>query len=99
MVINSRNTSATIGTDNVMVSEAKNYSERIRLILQNTSTGGQKISVAVNANAVSGVGLVLSPGGSMSWEIQGNVKITQQQVNAVSDGANGTLAIYEEVQQ
>lgn len=101
MAINSRNVSATIGTDPVVVSEAKisGNSERVRLILTNTSTGAQSISLATDADATIGYGLVLSPGGSMAWEKQAGIPIIQSRVSAVSSVAGGTLAIYEEVLQ
>lgn len=100
-MINSINRTATIGTDTTMISEAKinGHSERVRLVVTNTSAGGQVISLAVNADATAGSGLVLSPGGFMTWERQGNVPVQQQRVNAISNLAGGSVAIYEEVLQ
>lgn len=101
MEINSRNSSFNIDTDPVVISERKIISgnaERVRLIITNTSTGGQIISVAVDGDPSAGTGLVLSPGGSMAWEKQ-SVRIQQGRVIAIADGAGGTLAVYEEVAQ
>jgi hypothetical protein len=94
------NYSKTIGTSTVIVSEAKlnDWSERIRLILSNASTGGQVITVSVDADAVAGNGLPLSPGGFISWVRDGSgFPVQQARVTAISSLAGGTLAIYEEV--
>lgn len=100
-MINPINRSEVVGTSTVVVSEAKlnNVSERVRLVITNTSTAGQKISVAVGTDAVSGVGLVLSPGGFVAWEKQGGQPIQQNRVNVVADAVAGSVAIYEEVAQ
>lgn len=99
--VNAKNGALTVGTTPTIVSEAKSsgYSERIRLILTNTSTGGETISIAVDADPVAGAGLVLSPGGSMAWEKQAGTPIQQLRVLALGSGAGATLAIYEEVLQ
>jgi hypothetical protein len=100
-VINALNSSATVGTSSVVVSEQKvtNNAERVRLILTNTSTGGQIISISAGQDPVAGAGLQLSPGGSMGWEKQSSTPIQQLRVFAISSGAGGTLAVYEEVMQ
>lgn len=94
------NNAVTVGVTNVTVSEAKlsGYSERVRLVLTNVSTGGQVISIAVNGEAVVNTGLRLSPGGHASWiKDNSGVPVQQLRVNAVSDVAGGSLAVYEEV--
>ena len=98
-MINSNNGSVSVGTSLVLISESKTVSQRVRLILTNTSTGGQTISLAMDGQAVAGAGLVLSPGGSMGWEVQSNIPVPQGRVTAIGSGAGGTLAIYEEVLQ
>jgi hypothetical protein len=101
MNINSKNTSLTVGTTLVTVSEAKqnDKSQRIRLIAINVSTGGQIISLAADGEAVASSGIVLYPGGSMSWEVQANIPIMQSRVTGIANAAGGTLAVYEEVLQ
>jgi hypothetical protein len=69
------------------------------LALKNTSTGGQKITIAQGLGrvAVSGSGIVLAP--SESWtETHGDAfSVGHEPISAVSDGAGGTLAIYERI--
>lgn len=99
--INSIDKSLTVGTSVVIVSEAKlsGQSARVRLIVANVSTGGQNISLSSDAEAAAGQGIYLAPGGSMGWEIQGNIPIIQSRVTAIADAAGGSLAIHEEVLQ
>ena len=100
--ISINNKTQTIGTSSALVSEEKRnpYSERMRLILTNTSTGAQNITVSVDAEAVAGAGIMLYPGGSISWEKQTSlIPLQQLRVNAISSAVGGTLAVYEEVKQ
>jgi hypothetical protein len=101
MEITSLDKSQTIGSTTAIVSEAQinNNAERIALVITNTSTGGQVISLASSGQAVAGSGLVLSPGGSMVWTKNSNWPIVQSRVQAISSAANGTIAVHEEVLQ
>jgi hypothetical protein len=99
-IIASNNSSLTVGTDVAIVSEAKlnGYSERIRLIIVNTSSAGQNISVHVDSEAVANSGIFLYPGGSISWTKDSSMMpIQQNRVTAISSAAGGTISIYEEV--
>lgn len=98
-IIATSNKQVTVGTSVVVISEEKlnNYSERIRLIITNTSTGGQNITVSVDADAVAGNGIFLYPGGAISWERDASFAIQQKRVMAVASAANGTVSVYEEV--
>lgn len=100
-MINTSNSSAAVGTSPVVLSEEKinAHSERVRLIVSNTSVGGQVIYLAADATPVVGAGLPLNPGGSMAWEKQAGVPIQQKRVQGVSDLAGGTVSVYEEVAQ
>lgn len=99
MILATNNKSETIGTSAAVISEAKltGYSERTRLIITNSSTGGQNITISVGNEATSGAGILLYPGGAVSWE-KDTLPIPQSRVFAISSAAGGTLAIYEEVQ-
>lgn len=99
MEMRSRDTSATIGTSVVVISEQMTKAERTTLVVVNTSTGGQKISLSTSGEAVSGQGLVLSPGGFKTWEKKSPLPIIQSRITAISDLAGGTVAIHEEVLQ
>jgi hypothetical protein len=98
-MINSSSKTQTIGTDSTVISEAKlnSVSERIRLIITNTSVAAQVISISTGNEAKLGEGITISPGGSISWEKQTNTPIMQLRVAAISSAAGGTLSIYEEV--
>lgn len=101
MGINSSNKSVSVGTSLVTLSEQKSLlqSQRVRLIITNTSTAGQIISIAADGEAVAGSGLVLYPGGSQSWEVQANLQITQSRITAIADAVSGSVSVYEEVLQ
>jgi len=92
-----RNESLTVGTDAVVVSVEKDNSnfKRKSIVIINTSTGGQKITLAVGAQAVSGAGVPLSVGGHFHDSEDSGYKPTQQQITAISNLAGGTLAIQE----
>lgn len=95
----SRNTKLTVGVTAVEVSEdktARTDSKRIGIILINTSTGGQTITIAIDGEAVAGEGIVLSPGGYWQDNQDGIGYLpTQARITAVSDLAGATLAIQE----
>lgn len=101
MEINSLDKSVTVGTDVVIISEQKvnGHAERTSLVVSNTSTGGQVISISTSGEAANGVGLVLSPGGFKAWEKKSPIPIIQERVTAVSNLAGGTVAVHEEVLQ
>lgn len=101
MQVNVANSTATVGTSPVVLSEGKisGVSERIRLIISNVSGAAQIIYLAVDGEPAANTGLVLNPGGSMAWEKQAGIPIQQKRVNAVSSAAGGTVAVYEEVMQ
>jgi hypothetical protein len=90
-----RDTSATVGTTSSVLSE-ECFQERTFINITNTSSAGQKISLAFGAEAVLGAGITLSPGGFYS-ESKDVKSITQRQISAVSDGAGATVAIAERV--
>jgi len=93
-----RNTSQTIGTTPSVISyEQTPPAIRKVIFVVNTSTGGQKISLGINSDAVSGQGIVLAPGGYYQESIDAGFLPTQYQISAVSDLAAGTIAIHERI--
>jgi hypothetical protein len=100
MQINTRNSLIAVGTDPIVVSEEKIMQgvERVRLILMNSSTGTQIITVSVGADPIALAGVVLNPGGSIQWERQA-IPVQQRRVLASADQAGGQLSVYEEVLQ
>lgn len=93
---NDRNESITIGTTATIVSKSKENSLlRKSIIVINTSTSGQKITLAINTEAKDGAGIVLSPGGSWQDSEDDGYKPTQKLITAISNAAGGTLGIQE----
>lgn len=93
------NQQTTIGTSAIEVSaeRANRNGTRRSIILINTSSGGQIITLAIDSPAVAGSGIVLNPGGIWSDNADGGYLPTQKQVTAISNLAGGTLAIQERV--
>ena len=85
----------SVGTSQVVVCSEVLPTQRKSIIIQNTSTGGQKITLAINQDAVSGAGFVMSPGGYYSDSINGNWFPVPFQFVVVSDLAGGTVTVLE----
>jgi hypothetical protein len=89
------NRSQTVGTTSVIVSDTQYNAERTVLFISNTSTGGQKISISVGQEAVAGQGVTIGPGGFYQDSKGENYSPTNEQINAISDLAGGTISIQE----
>lgn len=96
---NNINQSINVGATATVISVERdnNNGKRASIIVINTSTGGESITVAVDAPAVSGAGVVLSPGGTWSDSRDGAYWPTQKQITAIGSGAGATIAIQERV--
>jgi hypothetical protein len=94
---NNRNESLTIGTTALVVSVEKNNENAIResIIIINTSTAGQIITLSINAEAVAGQGIVLHSGGSWIDSADSGYLPTQHSITAISSAVGGTIAIQE----
>jgi len=90
------NTSVTIGVTNVEVSK-ECFQQRSAIVLTNTSTGGQIISIAIGEQATANLGIQLRPGGVYQDTRDGNYNPSNKQINAISDVAGGTLAVHERI--
>ena len=92
-----RNEQLTIGTTASVVSVEKNNANlrRNSIILINTSTGGQVITISIDAEAVANQGIVLNPGGNWSDSRGDTYYPTQALITAISDLADGKLSIQE----
>jgi len=95
----SRNATQTVGTATVEISEDKTTranSKRIAIVLINTSSAGQTITVAIDGDAIAGSGIVLSPGGYWQDNQDGiGYYPTQARITAVASAPGATLAIQE----
>jgi len=92
-----RNVSLSVGTSSVVVSPSLEEGQRRVLVLTNTSTAGQIISVSWGQEASAGIGVVLTPYGSWSESVEGTFVPHNAQIYAVSSGASGTLSIHERI--
>jgi len=93
-----RNTSVSVGTSAVVVSEITLPGIRKVLSIINTSTGGQVISLGFgNVEAANGQGVQLNPSGFYVESQDTGFIVTQDRVSAISDAAGGTLAVMERV--
>jgi len=91
-----RDTTVTVGASSVEVSpETGNTKQRSTLVFTNTSTGGQKITLAWGKQAIAGQGVVLLPGEHHVEAIDKGFIPLNMQINAITDGAGGALAIHE----
>jgi len=91
------NKQITILTTATIVSQEKDNGNlrRVAIMVQNNSTGGETISIAIDKEAVAGEGIVLSPGGTWSDTAEGGYDPTQKLITAVGSAATATLAIQE----
>lgn len=92
-----RNAQIAVGTDQVLVSEEQFNTQRTVILVTNTSTGGQKITVSPSDDAVSGIGIVLQPGGFYQDSQDSGYKPTNKRIMAISSLAGGTLAVHERI--
>jgi len=90
-----RDVSVTVGTTSAVLSEETGNKQRQALVLTNTSTGGQSISLAWGKEAVAGVGIVLLPGEHHVESIDKGFIPLNTSVNAISSAAGGTVALHE----
>ena len=93
------NKTVSIGVTAVVVSNQLLPKQRKEIILTNTSTGTEVISLAFGQDAVNGEGIVLYPGGSYASSKDGDFYPSELHVSAVSDTASSSLAISERIGQ
>lgn len=94
---NSSSRSATIDTASVEVSRAMIFAKRIFFSIINTSTAGQVITITFAQAATNGAGIVLSPGGYYAESKSDTFNPTDEQINAISSAAGGSVAITERI--
>lgn len=99
--INVNDGSVTLATSNTKISEAKygGKSKRVVLILTNTSTAGETVSISFDKEAKANQGLVIKAGGVYSASIDSRYDIPQGRVNGIGSAATATLAFHEEIEQ
>lgn len=92
------NKTVAVGTSQVQICMEVLPTQRKFIVVINTSTAGQKITLAVNQDAVAGAGIVLSPGGSYSDSADGNNYFPPHfSIQAISDAVSGSVSILERI--
>ena len=95
---NARNATLTVGTAVVVVSDQPNTNcFRKYITIENTSTGGQEITLSFGAEAVIGAGEKIYPGGLHHESVDSGFKPWQERITAISNLAGGTLSIMERI--
>ena len=99
MAENIRNSAKTIGTTPLIISPTLEMGKRNVLVITNTSTGGQVISISFGEQATALQGIVLYPGGSWFEVIGAGFNPTSEIVWGVSSAASGIIAIQERIER
>jgi hypothetical protein len=92
-----RNASLSVGTDVVLVSDEQFNTTRNVIFITNTSTGGQKVTIAPDGEAIAGQGIVLVPGGFYQDSADQGYKPTNKRITAIANAAGGTIAVHERI--
>ena len=79
----------------VELSAEKCNTKRIELIITNTSTLNQVITLGVGQNAAAGVGIVLYAGSSYIAAIDARYRPTNDRITAIASAAAGSVAYFE----
>jgi hypothetical protein len=96
-----QNSSVSVGVTSVVVMPARNSPglERLQLIITNTSAT-QTITIALgDLPAVAGAGIRLPPNGVYAESTDNKFDCWQDNINAISDAALGTLAVVERMRE
>jgi len=94
---NSRNSVSTIGTTAVKICEKMPIGIRRIISFSNRSTTGQVVTIAIGGAAAVNQGIPLLVGSTWTESVSENFYPTNDEVWAISSGANATLSIYERI--
>lgn len=81
----------------VSVERNNNNGQRQSIILINTSTAAQIITIAIDSEASSNKGIVLNAGGVWQDSADGGYIPTQKQITAIASADDAKLSIQERV--
>ena len=93
-----RNSVVAVGVAQVVISPAIAPGRRKLILMTNTSAGGERISIALNGNAIDGSSIVLAAGFSWLESIDAVFTPTNEVITAISSGAGGLLAVHERIE-
>jgi len=93
-----RNAAVAVGVTAVQAALQVQTGQRKSLVITNTSTSGQIITIATGEQAVTSLaGIVLYPGGSWSESLDSAYVPSNLEYWAISSAASGTIAIQERI--
>ena len=93
-----RNASLAVGTTGVIIAPQLFEGQRSVLVITNTSTAGQIITLQTGEQAqAGGAGIILYPAGSWSESIDSAFMPSNLEYWAVASAAAGTIAIQERI--
>ena len=87
-----RNDAVTIGTSALNISTSHNRQE---IVVTNTSTGGQVISLSFGKTAEAGAGIVLLPGWAYYATRSEGFRPSSETLSGIASAAGATLAVFE----
>ena len=89
------NSSVTVGTSSVEIVTEKTTYQRIELIITNTSTLNQVITLGIGQEAVAGSGIPLAAGSSYVSSIDPKYSPPNERITAVASAPSGSVAVFE----
>lgn len=93
-----RETLSAVGTSSVEISpELGESGQRDVIVITNTSTAGQTITLSFGKDAIANRGIVLYPTGAWSESIDSAFIPTNSRICAISSAASGQVTIHERV--
>lgn len=98
MVERVRNSAVAVGTTGVIIAPELIIGQRTVLVITNTSTAGQTITIQTGEQAQSNLaGIILYSGGSWSESVDSAFQPSNLSFWAVSSAASGSVAIQERI--
>jgi len=92
LYMDARNDTVAVGTSTVMISPARPRSE---IVITNTSTAAQKITLSFGTPSAAGAGVVLTPYSVYFASNTTGFQTWTGEIFAIGDGAAGALSIFE----
>lgn len=92
MLENIRNQQLAVGATSVLLSTARNRSE---LIITNSSTGGEIITIALGNEATANAGIVLTPYSVYYASASQGFNVWNGEIYAICSGAGGLVSVFE----
>lgn len=91
------NRTLTVGASSIILSARLSNGQRSVLFISNTSTAGQKVSIAAGQEAIVGQGITIGAGGFYQDSLSDGYFPTNEDISVISDAVGATLSIQERV--